>query len=150
MGVSAETAKEKVQLLVHHGVIGNLVLEPVSFLLRRQFAIEEEMADFEVTAVLGQFLYAVAAVSKDAIFAVDEGDFGFAAARRGKARVIGKHPRVGVKPAEIHDPRAFAALDDRKLPRALRGIVDQGDSVAIGDGRVDFGVSHAPNPGVKV
>ena len=79
MGVAAEAGEEARHLLVHHGVARDAVVEIVLLGLGRQFAIEQQVADFEEIAVLGELVDRIAAMKQDALVAVDEGDRRFAA-----------------------------------------------------------------------
>ncbi len=116
MRIAAEAAVEVQHLLVQHGVIGDGVLEVVLLLLLWQLAMQQEVAHLHKVAVLGQILDLVAAMQEDAFFAVDEGDGGLAARRRGEARVVGEHPGLAIELADVNDPRALGAIEDGQLP----------------------------------
>ncbi len=45
--IPAEAAEEVVQLLMHHGVIGDVVRELCILLFVRQLVFEQQIADFE-------------------------------------------------------------------------------------------------------
>ena len=79
MRVAPESPVEVVQLLVQHGVVGDVGHELALLPARRQFAVEQQVADLEEIAFLGQFPDGVSAVQQDAVVAVDEGNLGFAA-----------------------------------------------------------------------
>ncbi len=81
--VAAEAGEEARHLLVHHGVAGDAVVEILLLRLGRQVAVEQQIAGLQEVAVLGELLDRVAAMQQDAFLAVDEGDLGFAARRRG-------------------------------------------------------------------
>ena len=53
--------------------------------------------------MLGELLDRVAAIEQHALVAVDIGDLGFAARRRGEAGVVGEHAGLGVELADIDD-----------------------------------------------
>ena len=74
MGVAAEAGEEARHLLVHHRVAGDAIVEIVLLRLGRQFAVEQQIADLEEVAVLGELVDRIAAVQQDAFVAVDEGD----------------------------------------------------------------------------
>ena len=79
--VTAEAAIEVVQLLMHHGVIGDGALELLILAFGRQFAFQQQVAGLDEVALLGQLVDRVAAVQQHAGLAVDEGDLAFAARR---------------------------------------------------------------------
>ena len=74
MRIAAEAGEEARHLLVDHGVARDAIVEIVLLRLRRQLAIEQQVADFEEIAVLGELVDRIAAVQKNAFVAVDEGD----------------------------------------------------------------------------
>src|SRR5215469_8862608 len=90
MSVAAETGEEPVHLLVRHRVIGDAVFEVEILLLVRQIAIKQNVAGLKKGAVLGELIYWVAAVKKNALLAVDIGDVGFARRGGGEAWVVGE------------------------------------------------------------
>ena len=90
MRVAAEAGVEPGHLLMHHGVARDAVVEVVVLLLRRQLAVEQQVAGLDEVAVLGELVDRIAAIEQDALVAVDEGDLRLAARRRGEARVVGE------------------------------------------------------------
>ena len=65
---------KKRHLLVHHRVVGDAVVELGLLRRGRQLAVEQQVADLEEVAVLGQLLDRVAAIEQHALVAVDVGD----------------------------------------------------------------------------
>ena len=59
---------------------------------RRELAIEEEVADPDEIAFLGQLVDRIAAVEKDALVAVDEGDLGIRSSRSRYSLIVCEHP----------------------------------------------------------
>ncbi|MCY1306947.1 hypothetical protein D9M70_568370 [compost metagenome] len=57
------------------------IIEVGLLCLRRQFAVEQQVADFEEVAMFCKLLDRVAAVQEHAFVAVDIGDLGFARRR---------------------------------------------------------------------
>ena len=111
MRVAAEALEEPGHLLVHHGVARDAVVE-VGLLRRgRQFAVEQQVAGLEEVAVLGELLDRIAAIEQDALVAVDVGDLGLAACRRGEAGVVGEHAGLAVELGDVERP------PDRSCPR---------------------------------
>jgi hypothetical protein len=74
MGIAAEAAVYRMKLLVHHRVVGDVVSEFVELGLGRQFAVEQQPADFQIVAALDEIGDRIAAVEQNAVVAVDIGD----------------------------------------------------------------------------
>ena len=113
MRVVAETVDEVLGGLVQHGVMRDLP-RPVLVLLRgRQFAVEQQVSDLQVGAMLGQGLDVVAAIAKDAFVAVNEGDAALAGCRIHERGIVGHHTEVfgiGLDLPQIHGANG-AVLD---------------------------------------
>ena len=92
MGIAAEALEEARQLLMHHRVARDAVVEIGSLRSGRQFAVEQEIAGFEKIALLGELFDRIAAIEQNALVAVDIGDLRLAARRRGEAGIVGEHP----------------------------------------------------------
>ena len=90
MGVVAEAEQEGAEGLVHHRVMRDLMLELREFLRVRQFAVHQQISDFQEAGMLGELFDRVAAIHQYTVVAIDVGDGG--AARRGghEARVVGE------------------------------------------------------------
>ncbi len=101
MGVAAEAGEEAAHLLMHHGVMRDAIVEVLLLCSRRQFAVEQQVADFEEVAVFGQLFDRIAAMQQDALVAVDIGDLRFARCSRCEARIVGKLTRLLVERADI-------------------------------------------------
>ena len=54
--------------------MGDAIVEIVLLRLRRQLAVEQQVAGLEEVAVLGELLDRIAAIEQDALVAVDIGD----------------------------------------------------------------------------
>jgi len=80
----------------------------------RQFAVEQQVTGLEEVAVFRQLLNRKAAVEQDAFVAVDVGDFGFAAGRRGKAGVVGEAAADVIELGYVDDLGADRPLIDRE------------------------------------
>ncbi|MCY1417601.1 hypothetical protein D9M71_331400 [compost metagenome] len=89
VGVAAEAVEEALQLLVNHGVVLDGVDE--LFLLRGvgQFALQQQVAGFQVVGLLGELFDGIAAVQQHALVAIDIGDLRLARGGRHKARIKG-------------------------------------------------------------
>ncbi len=99
--VAPEALKEPAHLLVHHGVVRDAIIEIGLLRGGRQFAVEQQIAGLQEVAVLGELLDRIAAIEQDALVAVDIGDLGFAACRRGEARVVGEHPGGAIELRDV-------------------------------------------------
>jgi hypothetical protein len=65
--------------------------------LGRQFAVQQQVADFEEVAMLGQLLDRITAMEQDALVAVDIGDFRFTGRGRGETRIVREGSRVSCR-----------------------------------------------------
>ena len=115
MGVAAEALEEAGHLFVNHGVMDHALVEIVLLRLGRKLAVKQEVAGFEEVAVFGELLDRIAAVFQNACVAVDIGDLGLAACGRGKAGIVGEHPRLSVELADVDDVGPDAAARNRKI-----------------------------------
>jgi hypothetical protein len=69
-------AEEVDQLLMHHGVAGDGVIELRHLLGGRQFPIQQQVAAFQKGRMFGQVADGIAAILQDALVTIDEGDVG--------------------------------------------------------------------------
>ena len=81
----------------------------------RQFAVQQQVADLQEIAVLGQLLDRIAAIEQDALVAVDVGDVGFAARGRGEAGIVGEDAGLAVELADVDHIRPDRAVENREL-----------------------------------
>ena len=142
MGIAAETPVKGGELLVDHGVIGDRPVEV--FLLRshRQLAIEEEVADLQVIAMLDEILDGIAAMQQDASVAIDEGNPGLAAAGSRETGIEGEVSGFGIQVADIDHRGTGGSVQDRQRGAPPGPVVDQrhrvGRGVVGGTVRTDF------------
>ena len=101
VGVATEAAEEVVHLLVHHGVARHTVLEQIEFLGRRQLAVQQQIADFEVMALVRQLFDRIAAIEQLTLVAVDIGDGAVAGCGRGEAGIVGEQTGFRIKTANV-------------------------------------------------
>jgi hypothetical protein len=142
MGVAAETLEEAAHLLVHHGVMHDAIDE-IGFLRGgRQFAVEQQVAGLEEVAVFGEVGDRIAAIEQHACVAVDIGDLGLAACRRGETGVVSEDAGLGIKLADVDDFGADGAVVDRERIVLVAYFERAGLNVGAGAG---FRV-HDPNP----
>ena len=78
MRIAPKTAIKLGQLLMQHGVIGNIVGEFVLFRLIWQFAFQKQIADFHKVAFFRQLFNLVAAVHEHTSVSINIGDSGIA------------------------------------------------------------------------
>ena len=126
MRIAAEAVEKAAQLFVHHRVVGDVVDELRLFLCVRQFAIQQQIGDFEKITVLGQLLDRVAAIHQDAFVAVDIGDARPTGGGRHKSRVVGETAGLRIKLADVDDPRPNRPVEDGQLDRFAGFIVRKG------------------------
>jgi hypothetical protein len=115
VGVAAEAREELVELLVQHGVVGDVALELLVFGRRRQLAVQQQVADLEEARLLGQLADRVAAVQQRALVAVNVGDGAFAGGGGGEARVVGEGVRLRIELADVDHVGPTGALQDRQF-----------------------------------
>ena len=65
--------------------------------------------------MFGQLADRIATVKQDAFFAVDIGQRAFAAGGRGEAGIIGEHPGLAIKLADVDHIGADRSLQHRKI-----------------------------------
>jgi hypothetical protein len=97
--------------------VGHDVDELVLLLLVRQLAVQQQVADLEEVAVLGELLDRVAAVEQHARVAIDVRNGGRAARGRHEARVVGEVPGLAVQRAHVDDFRADRPGHHRQVER---------------------------------
>ena len=73
---------------MHHGVARDAMIEILFLALGRQFTVEQEVADFEEIAVLGELVDGISAVQQNACVTIDVSDLRFAACRRSEAGIV--------------------------------------------------------------
>ncbi len=116
VGVAAIAGEEAAHLLMHHGVARDAVVEIDLLRLGRQFAVQQEVADFQEVAVFGELVDRVATVQQHAGIAIDIGDLAFARGRRGEAGIVGEGARLLVERTDVDDlgadrPRPYRQFD---------------------------------------
>ena len=124
--VASEAAEEARKLLVHHRVVGDVVDELSLFRRGRQFAVQQEIGDFEKIALLRQLLDRIAAIHQHAFVAVDVGDARPAGGGGHEAGVVGEVPGLGIELADVDDLGSDRPADHRKIDRLAGLIVGQG------------------------
>ena len=130
MGVVGEALHELLDVLVHHGVHGDLVGPRLQLVGGRQLAEQDQIGGLEERALVGELLDRVAAIHQHALVAVDVGDL--AAARRGvhERRVVGSEAEVVVARldlAQIH--RLDGAVGDRDVVLLAGAVVGDGEGI---------------------
>jgi hypothetical protein len=137
--VVAEALHERLQVLVHEGVIRHVMGPGLVLDLVRQVAVHQEVGDLEVVRLLGELLDRVAAVLEDALVAVDVGDGRATGGGVDEAGVVGGQASVGLGGAdllEIGGPDG--AIGDGKV------VVLAGPVVPDGEGLIGHWVHAGP------
>ena len=115
MGIPAKSPEEVCELLVQHGVVGDVFLVFVLLVLGGQLSVQKQVADFHVFGVFRQFLDGITAVKKNPLVAVNESDLGFAASRRGVSRVISEATGIPVETPHVDDLRTLGPGEHRQF-----------------------------------
>src|SRR6266498_5632473 len=80
--------------LVDEGVIGDVVSPGLQFCFCRQFAVEKEICNFEIGALLSKLVNRIAAIFEDTFVAVDKSDSAFARCRVHKGGIVSHQAKV--------------------------------------------------------
>src|SRR5262245_18702361 len=113
MRVAPESAEQEADLLMHHRVIGDGVIELRHLLWRRQFAVKQQVTDLEKVGVLGQLIDRIPAVQKDPLVAVDIGEIALTGGGGSETGVVGKKIGVAVELADVDHVRPFGSTQNR-------------------------------------
>ncbi|MNZ77095.1 hypothetical protein D3C78_956200 [compost metagenome] len=89
-------------LIVDHGVTGYGGFEGLELFCGRRFAVQQDVAHFQIGRLFRQLFDREAAVQQYAFVTVDKSDFGFAGSGRGKAG-IKREITFGAQGADIED-----------------------------------------------
>ena len=127
MRVAADAVIEILQLLMHHGVHGDRMLEFGALLRARQFAFQQQIGDLDEVRILRELVDRIAAIEQDALVAVDEGDFRFAAGGGGVAGVESEGAGLFVEGSDIDHIRPVGRLENRQI----RGFPTDGEAGGI-------------------
>ena len=119
VAVTAKSVKETVHLSVEQSVLGDETVKLTEFGLRRQFAIQQQVSNFEKAGLLRQLINRIAAMQKNAFFAIDERDLALARAGRRKPRVQRKNACFGIQAFYIYDIGTVCSAHNRKLNRLV-------------------------------
>ena len=114
VGVATEAVEQTGNLLMDHGMTGYGLAELFKLLLRRRFAVQQDIAYFQIVRVGRQLIDREAAMQQNAFIAVDKGDFGFAGRCRGETRVKGEKA-AGAQGADINHILPKCALQHVQL-----------------------------------
>ncbi|MNN15143.1 hypothetical protein D3C81_1282390 [compost metagenome] len=115
VGIAAEAAQEELQLLVNHRVVHHAVDELFLLLGVGQFALQQQVAGFQVIALACELFDRIAAVQQFALVTIDVGDLGVARRSRHEPRVIGELAGLSVQLANVDHVGANGTLVDRQL-----------------------------------
>jgi hypothetical protein len=132
MRVVMEAVQKVLERLMHHRVMRDLVLERRKLRLAGQFAVDEQVSDFEEARILGELVDRIAAIEQHALVAVDEGHRAARRRRRHETGIEREVAGVLVELADVERGIAHRACDDGK--GGAVGGVGQGDGF-VGHGR---------------
>ena len=110
---------------MQQGVVCNHMLKFVVLVLTGQMAVQEQIADFEVRALLGQLFNRVAAIHERPFIAINKGNGAFAGGGGEETRIISEHTQVGIETPDIDDGWPVCTSDDREFDGLPAGIVCQ-------------------------
>ena len=112
-------------VFVNEGVVGDLV-GPIGHLrLGREFAVEEQIGNFEKARLFGQLLNGVTAISEDAGAAIEFGDGTFRCGGSGEGGVVEPGARHEFRPCRGID----ATVDDRNFDRLSGAVIGNGHTL---------------------
>ena len=120
MGVASKTFKKIGQLVVNHGVHGDVLLEGLMGLWGWKVPMEEEIADLKEVRCFGELFDGIASVEENAFLTVDERDLRAATGRRVEARVIGEFTGIFVERLDVDDVGSHrAGVNGQQTNRVL-------------------------------
>ena len=126
--VAAEAAEEGGDLLMHHRVVRDVGDELDLLVGGGQFAVQQQISDFQEVAFCRQLLDREAPIHQDAFVAVDIGDARATGGGRHKAGIVGEIAGFRVKAADVDDLRADRARNHRQIDRLAGRVVGQASS----------------------
>src|SRR6516165_5635510 len=131
MGVAPKSAIDRVQLLVNHRVMDDVVGETVELRRRRQLAIEQEPADFEITAALYQHVDRIAAIEQNPFVWVDKGDRRTADPDFVQGGIVAVKSGVLIEAAKIDHRRPDRWAYDRQLGPVVAELDPGGPKICL-------------------
>jgi hypothetical protein len=127
MGIATEAVEEPPDLLVQHGVAGDVLAEGRQLLRVGQFAFQQQIRHLDEIRMFGELLDRVAPVQQDAGIAIDVGDLAFAGCGGAVARVEGENAEVTIQLADIRHRRAEGTGQQRQGGAAVAPVQGDGD-----------------------
>ncbi|CAB4606228.1 unannotated protein [freshwater metagenome] len=112
-------------VFVNERVIGDLVGPLGHLRFGGEFAIEEQVGNFEIGRLFGQLLDGVAAVTKDACATIEFGDGTLGCCSGGEGRVVEPGARHELRPRRGID----ATVDDRNFDRFSGAVIGDGHTL---------------------
>src|SRR5690349_21704587 len=101
MSVVVETIDYLLDALIDEGVIGDVFGPALELCSCREFTIEQQIRDFEVSALLRKLLDRISAILENAFVAVDEGDTTLARRCIHKRRVVRHQAKILVRNLDL-------------------------------------------------
>jgi len=102
-------------VLMDQRVFAHIILELVQLCVGRQPAGQEEISNLDEETVLGQLDNVIAAIAKNALFAVKIGDARLAGTGIHETAVQGDITGIAKQGSDIDRPFSGGALDNRKF-----------------------------------
>jgi hypothetical protein len=94
VSVVAESLDQLDQAVVEEEVPADAVLPPLQAFPARQLAVDQQIGDFKIGALLGQLLNRVATILQNALVAINVGNRALARGGVHECRVVGHQPKV--------------------------------------------------------
>jgi hypothetical protein len=108
VGVVVEAVDELLDVLVHVGVVGDLVGPPRRLVLVRHLAAQQQPGHVQEGCAARQLIDRVAAVPQDALITVDEGDGAATAGGVLERRIVGEQSEIVIGGLDL--PRSIARI----------------------------------------
>ena len=115
MRIAPETAEKIVELVMDHRMARNGRDELILLLPVRQLAGQQQVADFEEIAMLGELLDRIAAIEQHAGIAVDIGNRGTTACSGKETWIVSKFSSLAEQGADIDHIRSDRAAENGKF-----------------------------------
>ena len=137
VGVVVKPVEHLLHVLVHDGVVGDVMHPRIVLRLVRQFSMDKQVSHLQVVALLGELLDGVSPVAENPALPIDEGDGALArgAIQKGRveaheAEVLFRHLDIlEVGPPDGRTVQGERAIVDRNLVRLAGAVVGDGETL---------------------
>jgi len=117
MRVAPETVVETGQLVMHQGVMTDDVFKLVFLRRIRQFAVAQQVGDFQEVALFGQLLDGITAIQQFTLVAVNESNGGLTTGRRQETGIIGEISGLTTQGTDIDHIIPMRTFQYREISR---------------------------------